>query len=243
LSFVRLCQLGAIAGGVAAALKGWRADLMNRRRLVRLVVMVLCGLGLLAMILDDYYLVSLRTLESPLLLGVNAFVVSVLLGAHFFLASNRDILIPAPRPPLAEEADQTPPPDTDADSVALTRLNRAMTVDRLFTTEGLTLGDLAGKLHLPEYRLRQIINQRLGYRNFNQFLADHRVALAKAKLADPANQNDKIISIAFDVGYGSLAPFNKAFKDLTGLTPSAYRAAALKQANSSSQSTKNMDQA
>ncbi|HBL92121.1 MAG TPA: AraC family transcriptional regulator, partial [Hyphomonas sp.] len=32
-----------------------------------------------------------------------------------------------------------------------------------------------------------------------------------------------ILSIAMDCGFGSLGPFNRSFKAMTGLTPSAYR--------------------
>jgi AraC-like DNA-binding protein len=32
-----------------------------------------------------------------------------------------------------------------------------------------------------------------------------------------------VASIAFDLGFGSLGPFNRAFRDETGLTPTEYR--------------------
>ena len=35
-----------------------------------------------------------------------------------------------------------------------------------------------------------------------------------------------ILTIALDAGFGSLGPFNRAFKDAEGMTPSAYRAGA-----------------
>ena len=47
---------------------------------------------------------------------------------------------------------------------------------------------------------------------------------AKAALADPANARASISALAFDLGYASLGPFNRAFKDATGLTPTAWRA-------------------
>jgi len=31
------------------------------------------------------------------------------------------------------------------------------------------------------------------------------------------------LTIAMDLGYGSLGPFNRAFKTITGLTPSEFR--------------------
>ena len=77
--------------------------------------------------------------------------------------------------------------------------------------------------HIPEYRLRRLINQRLGYRNFNVFLNNHRIEEAKAALADPAQTEVPVITIAMDAGFQSLGPFNRAFKAVTGVTPTEYR--------------------
>jgi AraC-like DNA-binding protein len=32
-----------------------------------------------------------------------------------------------------------------------------------------------------------------------------------------------VLTIALDLGYASLGPFNRAFKEMTGITPTAYR--------------------
>jgi len=82
---------------------------------------------------------------------------------------------------------------------------------------------LAQRLGIPEYKLRRLINQRLGYRNFNVFLNNHRIEESKAALADPAQAEVPIITIAMDAGFQSLGPFNRAFKALTGVTPTEYR--------------------
>ena len=50
---------------------------------------------------------------------------------------------------------------------------------------------------------------------------------AKAALASPDDTRASISALAFDLGYASLGPFNRAFKDATGLTPSAWRIQAL----------------
>ena len=85
------------------------------------------------------------------------------------------------------------------------------------------IGTLATKLAIPEYRLRRLINQRLGYRNFNVFLNNHRIEEAKAALADPSQAEVPVITIAMDAGFQSLGPFNRAFKATTGVTPTEYR--------------------
>jgi AraC-like DNA-binding protein len=87
----------------------------------------------------------------------------------------------------------------------------------------LTISIFAQTLQVPEHQLRRTINAGLGYRNFNAFLNHFRIGEIKTVLADPARARTPILTLAMDVGYGSLAPFNRAFKELVGLTPSAYR--------------------
>jgi AraC-like DNA-binding protein len=102
-------------------------------------------------------------------------------------------------------------------------LMRLMADERVYRHDNLTIGTLATKLRIPEYRLRRLINQKLGYRNFNAFLNNHRIEEAKAALADPAQAEVPVITIAIDAGFQSLGPFNRAFKAMTGVTPSEYR--------------------
>jgi len=109
-------------------------------------------------------------------------------------------------------------------------LERLMTVERLYRQEGLTIGKLAQRQGLPEYRLRRLINQGLGYRNFAAFLNGYRLADARAALADPAQASVPILTIALDAGYSSLGPFNRSFKAEIGLTPSDFRRRALGEA-------------
>jgi len=102
-----------------------------------------------------------------------------------------------------------------------------MTVERAYRREGLTIGALAAALGLPEYRLRQLINEGLGYSNFNAFLNRYRIDEARAALADPAQREVPVLTIAMDAGFQSIGPFNRAFKAGAGVTPTEYRRRAL----------------
>ena len=106
---------------------------------------------------------------------------------------------------------------------ALMRLTDAMTGERLYRREGLTLATLAQALALGEAELRSLINQYLGYRNFNDFLHHYRLQEASARVA---GENLPILTIALECGYGSIGPFNRAFKQRMGMTPSEYRGAS-----------------
>ena len=63
----------------------------------------------------------------------------------------------------------------------------------------------------------------LGFRNFNQMANRFRIEEAKRRLADPALRRLPILTIAYDCGFGSVGPFNRAFKAETGLTPLEFR--------------------
>ena len=90
-------------------------------------------------------------------------------------------------------------------------------------TEGLSIGAVARDLGVPEHRLRHLINGRLGRRNFADFVNGYRISAAKAQLADPTLADATIASLAFELGFASLSPFNRAFRAATGLTPTAWR--------------------
>jgi AraC-like DNA-binding protein len=91
----------------------------------------------------------------------------------------------------------------------------------------LSIARLAESLTMQEYQLRRLINNELDYRNFNQFLNHYRIEESCQRLDDSAQSQHSIATIALDVGYSSLSSFNKAFKEIKGITPSLYRAGEL----------------
>jgi AraC-like DNA-binding protein len=113
------------------------------------------------------------------------------------------------------------------------RLRRVMEDERAYREEGLTIPALARRLDAHEHKVRQLINTRLGFRNFNAFLHHFRIQEARKVLADPAQAHLGVAQVAYQVGYRSLGPFNKAFKELTGLTPTEFRTARLAEAAAS----------
>jgi AraC-like DNA-binding protein len=112
----------------------------------------------------------------------------------------------------------------DEQEKALTEaLRELMEEQKLYRQQGLSIGDLGTKLGTPEYRVRRLIHKRLGYRNFSRFINDYRLTEARGALADPTQARVPVLTIALDAGFQSLAPFNRAFKSATGMTPSEYR--------------------
>ena len=67
----------------------------------------------------------------------------------------------------------------------------------------------------------------MGHRNFSSFINGYRIARAKELLSDPNLAERTVLSIAYDVGFASLGPFNRSFREATGKTPTEYRQEAL----------------
>lgn len=112
------------------------------------------------------------------------------------------------------------------DEALVQRLRQHMEQELAWRDETLTIAKLAAQLGEQEYRLRRTINQALGHRNFAAFLNGFRLAEVKAALADKSQIDVPIITIALDAGFGSLGPFNRAFREAEGMTPSEFRARA-----------------
>lgn len=98
-----------------------------------------------------------------------------------------------------------------------------MVHEALHSRQSLKVADVARRLGEPEYRITQCITGPLGFRNFNQMANYFRVEEAKRRLADAAYDHLPILTIAYDCGFASIGPFNRAFKAETGLTPQQFR--------------------
>jgi AraC-like DNA-binding protein len=221
---VNLLALGFIALAVIQTVSNWSADLVEGRRRVRLFIVtaavVYGGLNaLMQIVVSGAEAVVAYTLNAALLAGVAAAIVLAMI--RISATDLFPVSVVAAQPVAAAPA--AAPETSAADQKLVDALLRLMADERIYRQENLTIGTLATKLSIPEYRLRRLINQRLGYRNFNTFLNNHRIAEAKAALADPTQAEVPVITIAMDAGFQSLGPFNRAFKETTGVTPSEYR--------------------
>lgn len=114
---------------------------------------------------------------------------------------------------------------TDDDMRLAERVLRLLREEEIHRDPDLRIGEVAARLGQPEYRISQCVSAGLGFANFNRLINHHRIARAKALLAD-AGEARSILEVAFDCGFGSIGPFNRAFKDEVGVTPRAFRAAA-----------------
>ncbi|MBV9561123.1 MAG: AraC family transcriptional regulator [Bradyrhizobium sp.] len=213
---VNLLVLIFIALAVGQTVASWSVDLVERRRRVRVFVVAATALyggvnAILRIVLGERGVPGIAdVVNAAILLGVVAAISGMMTKvAAAGLFSPTGV---SPAVPVAP-----------ADQKLIDALTRLMADERIYRQDNVTIGMLATRLKIPEYRLRRLINQRLGYRNFNAFLNNHRIEEAKAALADPTQVDVPVITIAMDAGFQSLGPFNRAFKATTGITPTEYR--------------------
>ncbi len=202
--------------------QGWRIDLVERRRHLRgpiaaaatgyMLIQTLCDFGLG----KGPVLPSLVQTVALALLGVGSAL--ALLRAEPVLVQASAPASEAPTPKPAEPLDLTP-----ADRLVLARLDKAMNENEVWRGEDLSIGTLAALVGAPEHRLRRLINGTLGHRNFADYVNGRRIDAAKTALSDPEQALKSVSTIAYELGFASLGPFNRAFRAATGVTPTAWR--------------------
>lgn len=203
------------------AARGWRVDMDEGRRFLRgLFLLVVGGISLGISGTELYLLDASYSSRAP-------FDNAITLVMAFGYMAAALVVLRFDSGVLERLVDRASPlPDPEVDPVVdrqLAALTLALDEEKVYLTPGLTIGGLAKRLAIPEYRLRALINKRLGYRNFNALIHKYRLRDACEQLADPARAQLPILTIALDVGYQSIAPFNQAFRDGMGCTPSAFR--------------------
>ncbi|MEO0689298.1 MAG: helix-turn-helix domain-containing protein [Pseudomonadota bacterium] len=219
--WVHLVSLALILDLVRVALRDRDDDLVEKRRVIRLVLPLLVAAQAGGFLVLE--MLTANALAIPWLQLLNAVLILILIlfAGLALLRTDPELLLES----QAQSPAQTEEPKLDlspSEAVLHEKLIAAMD-EGAYRTTGLTIAALADQLGTPEHRLRALINQKLGYRNFSAFLNRHRIAEAREKLTEKESVDLPVLTIAMDLGYNSLATFNRAFRSETGTTPSDYR--------------------
>ena len=210
--------------GFWECLSGWKDDLLSARRVIRIILAFSFGMILLvhfvtdlsAGIIDESLLTITSIGFAMTLGGLCAFLFTQPKESLASLLTQTDITTETVSSPvLAQSAVQTTP--------ELTALNRLMDEEKLYREHGLSLTTLAERIQLKEHQLRKIIHESKGFKNFSEYVGSYRLNEIKQRLADPQENKLPILTIALEAGYKSINPFNRAFKQNFGMTPSEYR--------------------
>lgn len=200
---------------IYVALRDWRDDLQVERRQSRFyfTLVVLIAISLSAMAEPVFKLDPGISLQTFTILSIWP---AIAVGTYWLLRADEKAVrfeVIKTIPSLSQKRDQD----------LLARLNAAMTQDQVFRKADLSIANLASDLGVTQHRLRALINQTLGHRNFSEFLSTYRLDAVLDAFTDPAQADLPIQTIAFDCGFRSLPPFNRAFRAREGCSPSEYR--------------------
>ena len=95
---------------------------------------------------------------------------------------------------------------------------------KAYMREQFTIKELAAKLYTNKTYLSSFIREEYGM-NFSGWIAHLRIEEAKRMMRE--NPDQKLIDVAFNVGFSSLAYFSSVFSKIEGVSPSVW----LKKAN------------
>ncbi len=227
----RLVMIGAFGHAIYSALRYFNDDLIEGRRRFRIIFAV--AVGITGFIIN--YSETIGFKDQPpawvLLFQATALLLMTITFGAWLLAMRGEVLdgqalVQSAPDGRRSDLEVAPPSLRAADRPSYEKLT-ALMKEGVWREEGLTVASLAAKVGVPEHQLRALINGQLGCRNFSAFLNSYRLEEAKRILSDPQHARRQVIQVALDVGFGSIAPFNRAFKEETGRTPTEFRKEAL----------------
>jgi AraC-like DNA-binding protein len=101
------------------------------------------------------------------------------------------------------------------------KIERLMTLDKVYQEPTYSRTDLARECNVSESLISKVINEHF-QKSLPQLLNEYRIEDAIRLLSQTAAP---VSTIAKEVGFNSLPSFNRAFKDVSGVSPSEYRKA------------------
>lgn len=228
LEFVLSSTLVAL--GLWEVVKNWREDLVECRRRVRAIMLIVAGLYLFFALYNQLIYSSHALPIHIAYINAASIALMALFLGYWVLVVDHDTVLEAietlPEALSKKIENQQEVPST-VDKQWLDKLEACMGEQAYYRRNDLTIRSLSEHLSIPEHHLRRLINRQLGYRNFNEYLNRFRIGEATERLADPSLARLPITTIAIESGFASLTTFNKAFKTLKDMTPSEFRRANL----------------
>ena len=218
-TWVFVASFGLYLAAAARVLAGGAAGTEPRDWLLRLVRGCAVILGV-SFLVDA---VHLATAELGAGLDWLQFGSTAAYSALFYWAAFTSWLHALHRP-SAEAPRQETYGVTDADLRRHAEALRALVADeRPYLDPALTLDALARRLGLSDKELSYVLNAGVG-KSYTAYINGLRVDEAARRLGDAAHADRTVLDIALASGFASKATFNRAFKQATGRTPSAFRA-------------------
>jgi AraC-like DNA-binding protein len=216
-----LCEIvsiGFVLAGMYTAIRTRKGDLIEPRMRFRSIFIIGTAILIGITLIVESLPIPKESVDVLQILQRSA----ILALTVFFMIRNFEI-----KPGFFFKESPKEKPATAIEDIGLrTKIESLIEEKQVYREEGLTIRKLSEMLNEQEYKVRRVINGDMGFRNFNDFLNKYRVNEACEILSDPAQNRKTILEIAYGLGYQSIGPFNKAFRELKETTPTAFRKAA-----------------
>ena len=111
--------------------------------------------------------------------------------------------------------------NTDTFNEDLNKLTALMESEKFYLDPQLTLYKLSELSGIPQYKISKALNT-IQKQNFFEFINTYRVEHVKKMLLEGQANKMNLLGIAMDSGFNSKASFNRIFKKIAGMTPSAW---------------------
>lgn len=181
---------------------------------------------------DRYWLILMLILVNLLFLAAGLFsVASFIPAGHFtlvrtilglgfiYLAGTSLFRIYPQALSIRTRARTAPLAPSDPDRALATRLDHLLRVEKMYQEPGFGRSEIARELGVAEAAISRVVKDHFG-QSLPQILNAYRIEDAKILLTDT---NAPIHVIAGEVGFNSLASFNRVFRALTGVAPGEWR--------------------
>ncbi len=216
----------------------WMDDHLSNREAFRLGVVriVLAGTALVAVLAAAFAIRSWFIAPTDYFDRLPMVLALALLAYVLGLAGWRQSGMPFPTiVPLAASAlEAEPAPRAQAKPAGRPRLDyvamgeawqQQAVMEHWYRDNGLTLALFSQRLQVSPRTVSRVLSDGLGC-TFNAFVNRMRVEDVRAQLANPANTRG-LLPLALEAGFASKASFNRAFREVTGTSPSAVRESAI----------------
>lgn len=176
-----------------------------------------------------YWLILALVFTNIFLLGVmlfglslpayaeNVLLVRTVLGLGFVYLVGTSLFRIYPQAVMLSEIG--PDTLTARDMEIARRIEGLMTMEKVYHEPAYSRADLARECEVSEAALSRIINLHF-HKTFPQLMNEHRIEDAKRMLRET---DASVRTVAGEVGFNSLATFNRVFKELTGSSPGQFR--------------------
>ena len=114
-------------------------------------------------------------------------------------------------------------PSVQEEPALAQQIHPTLVDEKRYLESSLRVSDIARELNVPEYRIRSVMLNHFNAKNFNHYVNQMRIEYAKTILSAPDKNDWPVLVIGIESGFGSAAPFTRAFKEFTGFTPGQYR--------------------